>query len=276
MKRILILLGIVVGLVATAQTRLTINTGTAANDGSGDSLRAAFGKVNTNFATLWNTVYTNGTGGGGGTNYIFDTHWFSVSGTNVTIKPIVALTNDLTITNAAFTVYLGPLTAIQGLATNIGIVAYDQAAIGGGKAVVTGTTELDIATPRVNAGTSTNGHVLVLGSTISGASEFKGVDETVTSDGQPIINIWLKAWALSGAYSLTSASRDSDGTITTATIRWPDGSTGTFTTTVKNATFFSVDAYTITHTRSGRTVTQSTVTRDASGNITAQPQLNIN
>lgn len=82
-------------------------------------------------------------------------------------------------------------------------------------------------------------------------------------------------WAASGAYSLTSATRDSDGVITTATVSWPDASTGTFTRTTKNATFLTIDAYTVTHTDSGKTVTQSAVTRDSSGNVTAQPALTV-
>lgn len=82
-------------------------------------------------------------------------------------------------------------------------------------------------------------------------------------------------WAASGAYSLTSATRDSDGVITNATVSWPDGSAGTFTRTTKNATFLTIDAYTVTHTDSGKTVTQSAVTRDSSGNVTAQPALTV-
>lgn len=85
----------------------------------------------------------------------------------------------------------------------------------------------------------------------------------------------LLAWALSGSYSVISASRDSDSVITTATITWPDGSAGAFTTTTKNSTFLTIDAYTMTHTSSGKTITQPAVTRDASGNVTAQPALTI-
>lgn len=85
----------------------------------------------------------------------------------------------------------------------------------------------------------------------------------------------LKMWTNSGAYAVTSATRDSDGVITTASVSWPDGSTGTFTRTTKNATFLTIDAYTVTHTDSGKTVTQPAVTRDSSGNVTAQPALTI-
>lgn len=85
----------------------------------------------------------------------------------------------------------------------------------------------------------------------------------------------LKAWANAGAYAITAATRDSDGVITTASVSWPDGSTGTFTRTTKNTTFLTIDAYTVTHTDSGKTVTQPAVTRDSSGNVTAQPALTI-
>lgn len=41
----------------------TINVGTTANDRKGDSLRAAFTKVNANFAELYATAYTPTTAG---------------------------------------------------------------------------------------------------------------------------------------------------------------------------------------------------------------------
>lgn len=88
-------------------------------------------------------------------------------------------------------------------------------------------------------------------------------------------SIDLKAWVGSEAYTVSSATRDSDGVITTATVSWPDGSSGTFTRTTKNSTFLTIDAYTVTHTNSGKTATQSAVTRDASGNVTAQPAITI-
>lgn len=41
-------------------TKQVINVGTAANDRKGDSLRAAFTKVNENFTELFNRVITTG------------------------------------------------------------------------------------------------------------------------------------------------------------------------------------------------------------------------
>lgn len=88
-------------------------------------------------------------------------------------------------------------------------------------------------------------------------------------------NATIIGWAASEAYAINSATRDSDGVITTASVVWPDGSTGTFTRTTKNSTFLTIDAYTVTHANSGKTATQSAVTRDASGNVTAQPAITI-
>jgi hypothetical protein len=85
----------------------------------------------------------------------------------------------------------------------------------------------------------------------------------------------LLSWTESGNYEMTATTVDNDGVITTATVKWPDGSSGTFTTTIKNTTWLSVDAYTITHTTGGETVTQAAVTRDSDGNVTVKPALTV-
>lgn len=88
----------------------------------------------------------------------------------------------------------------------------------------------------------------------------------------------LKGWAEAGAYELTAITWDSDNVPTTATVKWPDSGTGTFTTTTKNTTWMAIDAYTITHTHTAvtLTVTQAAVTRDPNtGSITAKPPLTV-
>jgi len=85
----------------------------------------------------------------------------------------------------------------------------------------------------------------------------------------------LKEWTEGEDYELTSIGWDGDSVVYTATVKWPDGSAGTFTTTTKNTTWLAVDAYTISHTNSSKTVTQAAVTRDANGNITAKPALTV-
>lgn len=98
---------------------------------------------------------------------------------------------------------------------------------------------------------------------------------TNTLGGASVLAQVLREWAEAGAYEVTAATVDSDGIITTATVKWPDGSAGTFTTTTKNSTWIAIDAYTITHTNSSKTVTQTAVTRDTNGNVTAKPALTV-
>lgn len=93
------------------------------------------------------------------------------------------------------------------------------------------------------------------------------------SDVAPSTNASLKGWINSLAY--TAATYDSDNVISSATVKWPDGSSGTFTRTAKNSTFLTVDAYTVTHADSSKTVTQPSVTRNSSGQVTAQPELTV-
>lgn len=97
----------------------------------------------------------------------------------------------------------------------------------------------------------------------------------VQGGGASASNAALKAWAEAGAYEMTAISYDANGVMTTATVKWPDGSAGTFTTTTKNSTWLAVDAYTVSHADSGKTVTQAAVTRDGNGAITAKPALTV-
>jgi hypothetical protein len=95
--------------------------------------------------------------------------------------------------------------------------------------------------------------------------------ETMSSD------IQIKNWAYVQAFAITTATRNTQDVITTATIVWPDGATGTFTATTINATFDVIDAWTATHILSGvtKTVTQSAVTRNSNDAVTAQPVITI-
>ena len=90
-------------------------------------------------------------------------------------------------------------------------------------------------------------------------------------------NIQLLDWAYVQAFAITSATRNTDDVITTASIVWPDGATGTFTTDTINTTYNSIDAWHATHILSGttKTVTQTAVTRNSNGAVTAQPVITI-
>lgn len=129
-----------------------------------------------------------------------------------------------------------------------------------------GTGAFKIRTPAVHAGTARLNSALILTDEAEGSAEFSSI---LTVD-----NV-LRGWAASQSFTFTTATRDADGVIVTAEVAWPDGSGGTYTVTAKNATHLAVDAYTVTHTNTGKTITQAAVTRDASGRITAQPSLTI-
>ena len=92
-------------------------------------------------------------------------------------------------------------------------------------------------------------------------------------------NTSLVGWALADAFQLVSASRDANGAVTTASVVWPDGATGTFTTVTASTAFpGAIDAYRVTYVSGGvtKTVTQPAVTRDVTtGAVTAQPLLTV-
>lgn len=93
--------------------------------------------------------------------------------------------------------------------------------------------------------------------------------------GSTIKDKVLKEWTTGESYELTAITRDTDNVVTTATVIWPDGSAGVFTTDTKNASPPAINAYHITHTDSGKTVTQTLMTRNASGAVTVKPALTV-
>jgi len=90
-------------------------------------------------------------------------------------------------------------------------------------------------------------------------------------------NIQILNWAYIQAFAITSATRNSNDVITTASIVWPNGATGTFTTDTINTTYNAIDAWHATHILNSttKTVTQATVTRNSNGAVTAQPIITI-
>jgi hypothetical protein len=95
---------------------------------------------------------------------------------------------------------------------------------------------------------------------------------------QQLTSAGLLAWAYAQAFAATEAVRDANGAIVTASIVWPDGSTGEFTTDIASAAFpGAIDAWHATYINGStvKTVTQAAVTRDANGAVTAQPAITI-
>lgn len=90
MKKAIFALVLLLGIFGAARAaQLWVNVGTTANDGTGDTLRTALQKVNTNFAEIYGLTITNTSGR-------FNTNQFELSSvTNVSIKSGALLTNAL-------------------------------------------------------------------------------------------------------------------------------------------------------------------------------------
>lgn len=219
-----------------------------------------------------------GGGAGGGTNYLFDTNSFVVTGTNVFAAPTQYLTADRIIDGGAndwdFVVQDMALTDIEGV--NAILAGLTTLTVDGQRSLeILARTNLYLWTPQAWALNTATNRVLAITDTGTAAAEYIGIERANMTSGTNLLNALLVGWAASGAYTLTSATRDTNSVVTSATIRWPDGATGTFTTTSNNPVFFSVDAFTITHSASGKTVTQPAVTRNSYGDITAQPAISV-
>jgi hypothetical protein len=128
---------------------------------------------------------------------------------------------------------------------------------------------------------TTNYHTEIVRGAAANASTFNSplaeLDEAITNlvGGGSVTDQTLAEWVEGEDFEATALTRNTAGVVTSATVKWPDGSAGTFTATTVNGTWDAIDAYTITHTDSGKTVTQAAVTRDANGNITAKPALTV-
>lgn len=83
----------------------------------------------------------------------------------------------------------------------------------------------------------------------------------------------LIQWTAEEAYRMVSTTMHSSGHVQTATVRWPDGSMGVFTTLAFNTTHKAIDSYEITHANSGRRVFQPPIVRDIYGNPIKLPDI---
>lgn len=108
-------------------------------------------------------------------------------------------------------------------------------------------------------------------------AQFVNLIDTLHVGGVDADDETLKAWAESRAYETTATTYNGTYTevIASATVKWPDGSAGTLTVDTINSTWRKIDAYHITHTASGKTVTQAAVTRNANGDVTVKPALTV-
>lgn len=159
MNRILLCIWLLLPLCLCAQTQSVINTGATANDGTGDSIRTAFNKINTNFTTLWSAVYTNGV---------------SEFGTNIVLSG-----NTLFDGNLTNNLELGDIAQLTLDGTDTGVYGVSTLFLDGGITTLRGVTNLNLITPFVRLGTATNGQFLRLTDATEGTVEFAdGSDST--------------------------------------------------------------------------------------------------
>lgn len=85
----------------------------------------------------------------------------------------------------------------------------------------------------------------------------------------------LTEWTQGKDYEPLIITRDSEGRVTSMTVKWPDGGSGVYTSTDYNATHEVYDGYNVTHAERSKTVTQAAVTRNADGAITIKPALTV-
>lgn len=266
MKRLLILiLALVVGAPATSAQGLPRALALTVSVNTNGVVVAPTNFWSANSNSIVALTGGGGGGAGGGTNYLFDTNSFFLVGTNVFLAPTQYLSAERVLQGGGLIVRGGTLHATNSPWINLV----------GTNVTLDARSSFKIYTPGIYASTSMNGHVLSLVDDSDGTAEFTSIDNLLSSTGETLLRVWLRMWAASGAYTLTSAARDSDGVITSASVSWPDGSSGTFTTVSKNTTFLTIDAFTISHAASGKTVTQNLITRDGDGLIIAQPALTV-
>lgn len=141
---------------ALAQTRSTVNVGTTANDGTGDTLRTFGTKVNTNFFQLWETVYTNGVAVRGGTNQL-TTSWNLLGRTN---------TVDIS---------LEDLRRFEATATDSTVTGIASLYLDGGTTTLRASTNLQFITPAVLGSTALLGDVLTVTDPTNGVVEFQSI-----------------------------------------------------------------------------------------------------
>lgn len=85
----------------------------------------------------------------------------------------------------------------------------------------------------------------------------------------------LREWTQGKDYEPESITRDSEGRVTSMTVKWVDESTGLYVATDYNATHEAYDGYYMNHDDSGLTVTQSAVTRNIDGAVITKPNLTV-
>ena len=95
--------------------------------------------------------------------------------------------------------------------------------------------------------------------------------------GSTIPDWRLIEWTESKAYQMLVVTYDVTypSVIASATVQWPDGSSGVLTITSFDAAKLVELGFTLTHVASGKTVTQAAVTLNAYGFVITKPALTV-
>lgn len=105
-----------------------------------------------------------------------------------------------------------------------------------------------------------------------------GGAESAAATAAPGTDEWLKLHAGGNLDALIvgTVTRDVNDAATSADVEWPDGTAGVYTGTPSVGTLGAIDSYTVTYVGPvTKTVTQPTVTRNASGAVTARPEMTV-
>lgn len=103
----------------------------------------------------------------------------------------------------------------------------------------------------------------------SGGSGPNGIDELTLSQA-------IYQWTVAGAFELISDfTYDSDDVLTGATVTWPDGSSGTYTTLTVDSEHLVPSSFTVSHTNGGLTATQGLIVRNDAGNIVTNAGITV-
>lgn len=85
----------------------------------------------------------------------------------------------------------------------------------------------------------------------------------------------LIEWTQTERYRIVSAETNATGHMKSATVRWPDGSMGEFTTLAFNSVHLAIDSFQITHPASGKRVFQPSLVRGSDGSVKSVPNLKV-
>lgn len=96
-----------------------------------------------------------------------------------------------------------------------------------------------------------------------------------SSSGSASSESMLIQWTTEEAYRMISVVMNATGHVQSATVRWPDGSGGVFTTLSFSSEHKAIDSFQITHVQSGRRVFQPKIVRDSGGNPIQLPDLKL-